>query len=123
MEGRLPACEGVIDLPIALETPWGVKRVIREDGKKAVTHYRVLMEGNGRSVVELCLETGRTHQIRVHMASLGCPIVGDYIYWNDADELPGRFALHSCYVSIRHPVTGACLVCEAPFPDELKKLV
>ena len=123
VEGRLPACEGVIDLPIALETPWGVKRVICEDGKKAVTHYRVLVEGNGRSVVELCLETGRTHQIRVHMAALGCPIVGDYIYGNDADELPGRFALHSCYVSIRHPVTGACLVCEAPFPDELKKLV
>ena len=123
VEGILPEKEGVIDLPIALETPWGVKRTIREDGKPAVTRYKVLEEHSGRSLVQLQLETGRTHQIRVHMAYHGCPIVGDYIYGKDADEIPGRFALHSCYVRLVHPVTGETVEIEAPLPEELERLL
>lgn len=123
VEGHLKEKEGTINLPIALETPWGVRRVIREDGKAAVTHYRVLRESNGRSLVELRLETGRTHQIRVHMASQGTPIVGDYIYGQDAEEIPGRFALHSCHVRLNHPVTGEKVEADAPLPEELEKLL
>lgn len=123
VEGHLPQQEGVINLPIARETEWSVKRVVREDGKRAVTHYRVLKEGKSRSLAELRLETGRTHQIRVHLASMGCPIVGDYVYGTETDELPGRFALHSCYVSIRHPVTGKTVEMEALLPQELEALL
>lgn len=123
VEGVLPEKEGVVRLPIALETPWGIKRIIREDGKNAVTYYKVLKVHRGRSLVQLQLETGRTHQIRVHMEALGCPIVGDYVYGKDADEIPGRFALHSCYVRLVHPVTGEWVEADAPLPAELEALL
>lgn len=122
-EGKCPAQQGVIDLPIAREREDRVRRVVRADGKPCVTHYRVMAEGNKRSLVELQLETGRTHQIRVHLAALGCPIAGDYLYGQECDYLPGRFALHACYVKLRHPVTGAWIEKEAALPEEIKTLL
>jgi len=122
-EGVLPGREGVIDLPIAREKADSVRRVIREDGRRAVTHYRVLREQNGRSLVRLQLETGRTHQIRVHLSAMGCPIVGDYLYGAEHTALPGRFALHACSVRFRHPVTGKIIEMEEKLPRELEKLL
>ena len=107
--------EGVIDLPIGKADGATVRREIRQDGKPARTHYRVTEKRpDGRAMVRLRLETGRTHQIRVHLAAIGCPVCGDFLYGTEMpEEFPGRFALHSAYVRIRHPMTGAFIEMES----------
>ena len=105
-EGRLPEKQGLIDLPIRNADGATVKREVGPGGKEARTWYWVLREENNRSLVRLRLDTGRTHQIRVHLSALGCPIVGDFLYGTDSEELPGRFALHSFRCRFLHPVTG-----------------
>ena len=121
-EGHPPRAEGVIDLPIA-ETGEGVRREIRPDGKHAVTHYRVERETETRSLLHLRLETGRTHQIRVHLAAMNCPIVGDYLYGKPHPDLPGRFALHACFLQFRHPFTGETVSISSPLPHALESLL
>ena len=100
--------EGVIDLPIAKAPEASVRRIIAPDGKRSVTRYRVLREtGNGEALVLLELETGRTHQIRVHLSAIGCPVHGDFLYGReDPEGFPGRFALHSAFLEFLHPITG-----------------
>lgn len=121
-EGAPQEDAGVINLPIGMEN--GVKRRIDPNGKPAVTHYRVLHRyENGRALIRLKLETGRTHQIRVHLRSQGCPIVGDFLYGTETDELPGRFALHAAYLSFMHPVTGERITLESALPAELQQLL
>ena len=107
--------EGVIDLPIGKADGATVRREIRPDGKPARTHYRVTgKRPAGRAIVRLRLETGRTHQIRVHLAAIGCPVCGDFLYGTEMpEEFPGRFALHSAYVRVRHPMTGAIIEMES----------
>ena len=107
--------EGVIDLPIGKADGATVRREIRPDGKPARTHYRVTEKRpDGRVMVRLRLETGRTHQIRVHLAAIGCPVCGDFLYGTEMpEEFPGRFALHSAYVRVRHPMTGAFIEMES----------
>ena len=114
--------EGLIDRPILREAG-GVRRVVSEAGQPAETYYRVLETGRGRALVFLRLYTGRTHQIRVHMSSLGCPVAGDYMYGEKLDTLPGRFALHSHTAEFVHPVTEERMKLTAPFPEELKVLL
>lgn len=123
VEGTLPARSGVIDAPISKEDTASIRRLVREDGKPSVTHYEVLEERNGRSLVKLRLETGRTHQIRVHMAHLGCPVCGDFLYGTELPELPGRFALHSHELTLTHPLTMEGLHIVSPLPDMLKALL
>ena len=95
-----------------------------DEGKPAVTHYRVLQRtANGRALIRLRLETGRTHQIRVHMQALGCPVAGDWLYGTSLPELPGRFALHSAYLAFTHPLTGEKLIFESPLPEGLSALL
>lgn len=121
-EGAPKEDAGVIDLPIGREN--GVKRCIAANGKPACTHFRVLERtGNGRALIRLRLETGRTHQIRVHLAALRCPVAGDYLYGAELPSLPGRFALHAADLAFVHPVTGEKCVFHTPLPDELKKLL
>ena len=120
--GRFPEKNGVIDLPIG-KAGEGIKREIRSDGARAVTHYRVEKETGPLSLVRLRLETGRTHQIRVHLASLGCPIVGDYLYGQADERLCGRFALHACAIRFVHPFTGEEVKAESDLPKELKTLL
>ena len=123
VEGEL-AGEGRIDLPIAKEDAATVRRVIdMEHGKPAVTHYRAISSGNGRTLVWLRLETGRTHQIRVHMAAIGHPVAGDFLYGRELAELPGRFALHSAAIELDQPLTGARISIESPLPDEMRVLL
>ena len=114
---------GTIDLPIAKEDAASVRRVVRPDGKPSVTHYEVLQRSGNRALVRLRLETGRTHQIRVHLAALGCPVFGDFLYGTESEALPGRFALHSHLLTLRHPVTGDCLTLTSPLPDGLRRLL
>lgn len=121
-EGVPAAREGTIDAPIARLGP-GAQRAVREDGQRAVTHYRVERDNGRRSLVRLRLETGRTHQIRVHLAHTGCPIAGDYLYGTELPELKGRFALHSAHLSVCHPITGQRIALDEPLPAELEALL
>ena len=123
VEGAPPCDEGVIDAPIGKAEGATVRREVRADGKEARTYYRVLHRGE-RSLVRLRLDTGRTHQIRVHMAAMGCPVTGDFLYGTERpDLLPGRFALHSAYLLLRHPVTGEWIQRESPLPEALQALL
>ncbi len=106
-EGVPEPREGIIDKPIAKENAASVRREIRPDGKPARTRYRVLEVRGSRALVSLRLETGRTHQIRVHLASLGCPVCGDFLYGTELPgEFPRCFALHSARLEFIHPVSG-----------------
>jgi len=123
-EGTLPTTSGTIDAPIALGDDL-MHREVRAGGKAARTHYRVLSAGNvsgGISLMELQLETGRTHQIRVHMASIGHPVLGDSLYGRRSD-LIDRPALHSAHLEIEHPVTGRRLVFDSPLPPDMERLL
>jgi 23S rRNA pseudouridine1911/1915/1917 synthase len=117
--GRPPLDEGAVDLPIAKEAGPTIRRVVDPDGRPSVTHYAEERSGNGLSLVRLRLETGRTHQIRVHMAALECPVLGDFLYGEEDARLPRRFALHSHRLAFAHPLTGARMAFEAPLPPEL----
>lgn len=122
-DGLPPAEAGVIDLPIAKADEASIRRIIHADGKPSVTHYQVLETHGQRALVRLVLETGRTHQIRVHLSYLGCPVFGDFLYGTESVELPGRFALHSAGIELRHPHTGELLTLSSPLPTTLQALL
>ena len=122
-EGTPEVPQGIIDAPIAKEDAASIKRVIDPTGKPSITHYQVLESNGHRSLIRLQLETGRTHQIRVHLAYLGCPICGDFLYGQELPELPGRFALHSEEVLLHHPITGEWLTIKSLLPAELRRLL
>lgn len=99
--------EGMIDLPIAKAPGATVRRIVAPEGKPSRTRYRVLSAQEGKALILLELETGRTHQIRVHLSAIGCPVRGDFLYGTEQpEEFPGRFALHSAAVDAEHPVNG-----------------
>lgn len=124
VDGAPPESEGVIDLPIGKAEGATIKREVRTDGRAARTFYRVLQSGEGRSLLRLRLDTGRTHQIRVHLSALGCPVTGDFLYGTERpDLLPGRFALHSAFIRLRHPQTGLWITRESPLPPALRALL
>jgi len=114
--------EGTINAPIA-RLGTGAQRAVREDGQHAITHYRVERASGGRALLRLRLETGRTHQIRVHLAHIGCPITGDYLYGTELAQLRGRFALHSARISLVQPITGKRIEIEEPLPQEMQALI
>ena len=101
---------GVIDLPIGKVDAASVRREVRADGSPSVTRYRVLRKEGNRALMYLELGTGRTHQIRVHLSHLGCPVRGDFLYGRELpEEFPGCFALHSALLELKHPLTGETL--------------
>lgn len=114
---------GVIDLPIRKEDAQSIRRVVAQDGKRSVTRYETLRVSGDRALVRLTLETGRTHQIRVHLSSMGCPVCGDFLYGTELPELPGRFALHSAELSLRHPLTGEMIMLVSPLPGDVAALM
>ncbi len=114
--------EGTIDAPIGRQSDSIIAREVREDGKSAVTHFRVLERLYGYTYVSLRLETGRTHQIRVHLAYLGHPLAGDELY-GGSREMIGRQALHSRQLSFFHPFAGRWYTCSAPLPDDMELLL
>ena len=121
--GRLEG-SGVVDAPIAKEDAASVRRVVDfEKGKPAVTRWESQGIFGDYSLVRLTLETGRTHQIRVHMAHLGHPVAGDFLYGTELACLPGRFALHSARIRLIHPMTGEILEITSPLPEELQILL
>ena len=99
--------EGILDFPIDKVPGATIKRMISPDGKPSRTRYRVLKEQGKGALILLELETGRTHQIRVHLSHIGCPVRGDFLYGQEQPaEFPGCFALHSAMVELRQPITG-----------------
>ena len=115
--------EGTIDQPIGRADGSVLRREVREDGANAVTRYKVMSTKDGCSLIQLELETGRTHQIRVHMAWLGCPLVGDFLYGVEDKTLIGRTALHSWQLSLTQPLTGERIDLTAPLPEDMLNLV
>ena len=117
--------DGTINAPIGRKNDSIIERCVRDDGQEAITHYRVLNEfcNNDITYSELLinLETGRTHQIRVHTAYIGHPILGDSLYGNESN-LINRQALHAYKVEFIHPITNKQLRFIAPIPDDIKKL-
>ncbi len=113
---------GVIDAPIGRDERSAIARCVRPDGSPAVSRYEVLLEKDGLSLVKLLPETGRTHQLRVHMASIGCPLAGDWLYGTEDPALIARPALHSCALTLVHPVTGEVLRLTAPLPADMARL-
>ena len=114
---------GTVDAPIGMAEGSIVARAVRPDGLPARTHYRVLERRGDRALVRLELETGRTHQIRVHMAYLGCPLVGDFLYGTEDKNLIPRPALHSSELTVRQPVTGEVLTFTCPRPEDMARLM
>ena len=118
LDGVLPENSGTIDAPIARRPGSVLARQVDPRGDRAVTHYRVLAQNERCTLVRLRLETGRTHQIRVHMAYLGAPVAGAFLYGAE-DPALGRQALHSETLSLIHPVRGEPLFFRCPLPEDL----
>src|SRR5690349_11058218 len=109
VEGHMPAPEGVIDAPIGRDPRRRQRMALVSEingGREARTRFKVLREMRGRSLLELQLETGRTHQIRVHLASVGHPVVGDQTYGQPRPPKPPRMVLHAARLEFAHPITG-----------------
>ena len=122
--GVLKEDEGTIDKPIGRHPTDRKKMAVNEKGKRAVTHYRVLQRFAKYTYIECELETGRTHQIRVHMASIGHPLLGDEVYSNVKSpyKLEGQ-TLHAQVLGFRHPTMGEYIAVSAPLPDYFKHLL
>lgn len=126
VHGIMKEKQGTIDLPIykpeGIEN--GIRRVIDERGQRSITHYKVVEEYNESSLVECKLETGRTHQIRVHLSYLGHPIYGDTLYGDgDEEDLIKRQALHAFGLDFKSPRSGEILSLRAELPDDMKELI
>ena len=117
----IPPENGTISAPIGRKKGSAILREVNfETGEPAVTHFARLEIRNGLSLVSLKLETGRTHQIRVHMGYIGCPLIGDYLYYPECSRI-SRQALHSHRLSFLHPITGKALSFTAPLPEDMDK--
>ena len=117
-----PPC-GTIDAPLARKPGTIIERTVDwENGECAVTHYQFVKEANGHSLISLQLETGRTHQIRIHMKHLGYPLIGDYLYNPDMEYIH-RQALHSHRIAFTHPITGKAMEFTAPLPKDMKRVL
>lgn len=124
IHGTLENQEGTIDLPIGRPTDETIKRAVLEDGQRSITHYKIKESYKEGALVELVLETGRTHQIRVHLSYVGCPIYGEQLYsdFND-EELISRQALHAYALTLPHPRSGEILNFESTLPEDMTKLI
>lgn len=113
--------KGTINKPICRPDPGKTLRAVGEDGEYAVTHWECLATNGEASILRITLETGRTHQIRVHFASLGAPLLGDEMYGSTFTGI-SRAALHCAEVSFIHPISGEALRFEAPLPEDMSTL-
>jgi len=114
---------GTIDMPIDRKPGSIMERHISPSGLRAVTHYEVIEYLNDATCLRFYLETGRTHQIRVHCKAIGHPLIGDTLYSDIPSGLISRQALHASYVSFVHPVTQTRIQLSAPIPQDMKDLM
>ena len=121
--GAVTPPSGRIDAPLGRKPGSVIERTVDwENGERAVTHYELVQPLQGHSLIRLRLETGRTHQIRIHMKYLGYPLIGDYLYHPDMTWI-SRQALHSAKLSFTHPITGEPMCFEAPLPEDMQHAV
>ena len=113
---------GTVCLPIARDPDSGIRRRIDPAGLPSVTHYQTIRQCGAMSFLRLRLETGRTHQIRVHMAAIGCPLVGDWLY-GTTNPCIARYALHAASLQLLHPMTGQTLKLCAPLPEDMQSFI
>lgn len=119
VRGNITPERGTVNAPIARKESEHLERMVDFwHGDHAVTHYEVMEECNGYSLVRLLLETGRTHQIRVHMQYIGHPLIGDFLY-NPDMEVMKRQALHAWRLTFTHPITGERMCFTAPLPEDM----
>ena len=114
---------GEIDLPTGFEHGSHLKRAVRPDGAPSRTGYETLHAERGMALVRLVPHTGRTHQLRLHMAAIGCPLVGDWLYGEEAPGLIARPALHSYKLSLKNPLSGEMISVFAPLPEDMLMLM
>ncbi|MCE5285725.1 MAG: RluA family pseudouridine synthase [Pelosinus sp.] len=120
--GILPAPSGIIEAPIGRHPESIIERIVTPEGKNAITHYQVCKTIGQVSLVQLELETGRTHQIRVHLAYIGHPLLGDDLY-GDTTKLLNRQALHAAKLLFNHPITHEFLEINSTFPNDMHNLI
>lgn len=126
VDGEMDKTEGTIDLPIGQREEMGIQREIipvEEGGDEAITHYRVEEQLKGATLLRLWLETGRTHQIRLHLSAIGYPILGDSLYHPKPHPLIARQALHAVCLRLRHPRSGEWRSWSAPIPEDYQYLL
>ena len=124
VKGIVKENEATINMPIGRSTKDRKKMAVRKDGKEAVTHFRVIKRYDKYTLLELKIDTGRTHQIRVHMAEIGHPVVGDMVYSNGKNEfgVEGQM-LHAKSLDFKHPITGKEMHVEAELPEYFKQVL
>ena len=122
-EGIPSPAEGDIDLPIGRAESSLLKRQADPLGQPAHTQYEVLAASQGRALLRLTPTTGRTHQLRVHMAAIGHPLTGDWLYGTEDRALIARPALHSYHLRMMHPLTGTTIDVTAPLPEDMQRLL
>lgn len=124
VRGVIKENEATIDMPIGRSNSDRKKMAINKNGKNAITHIKVLKRYDKYTLLEVNIETGRTHQIRVHLSHIGYPIIGDYVYSNGKNEfgIIGQ-CLHARSLEFKHPITGNDMKLEAPMPDYFNEIL
>ncbi|KNF09508.1 pseudouridine synthase, RluA family [Gottschalkia purinilytica] len=122
VKGIVKEENGTIDMPIERDEEDSIKRVVREDGKRCITHYKVIERYKNSTLLEVKIETGRTHQIRVHLSYIGYPIIGDPLY-NNSSELINRQALHSYSLKFNLLRTNKRIEVKAELPKDIQKVI
>jgi 23S rRNA pseudouridine1911/1915/1917 synthase len=124
VHGIMEMPTGTVDAPIGRDPQHPTRKKVVAEGRPALTHYRVLREWREVSLLEVELETGRTHQIRVHLAAIGHPVVGDRVYTRRPDPIRiRRMFLHAVRLRLRHPETGEEFEVASPLPSDLAEVV
>ncbi len=122
LDGVFPQKKAIIDAPIGRSKQYFDKMEVCKDGKKAITNLEVIKKYKDYTLVKLVLETGRTHQIRVHLAYIGYPVHNDPVYSNKVCTDFGQF-LHSAYLKFKHPITGELLEFNSDLPEEFQTFI
>lgn len=117
--GELPE-SGTINAPIKREAESIVTRIVADDGERAITHFKTIAYKDGFSLAHVWMETGRTHQIRVHMKHIGHPLPGDFLYNSDYSII-SRHALHAAFLNLNQPITGEKLEFFSPLPEDMQR--